>query len=85
MSKPSFQQAQIFFGYLVGFKVIGVAGDEEIQVPVSPEVMAFLEEILPLGIRGCMMGNHKPTEEARSAMTDAIRDLCDAFDAGPGK
>ncbi|MDB5848253.1 MAG: hypothetical protein JWP29_2005 [Rhodoferax sp.] len=35
-------QAAAFLEFMIGFKSIGVAGDEEITVPVCPEMRAFV-------------------------------------------
>jgi hypothetical protein len=84
MSKPSFEQATAFFRYLVGFKGVGIPLDEGSAVPFSPEVLAFLEGMIPTATVSAY-AKDGIWADRRYAMTDAIRDLCDAFDAGPGK
>ena len=78
----TFPQAQAFFTYLCGTKPIGATPTEAFKVPYSPELQAFLEGLLLAG--PTFSRGHSPsTAERRQAMTNAIRDLCDAFDRGP--
>lgn len=83
-AKPSFTQAQQFFRYLAGYKEIGASHAEAVAVPYCPEMMAFLEGILPEGPYWwhAPMGMHAVKQHA---MVDMIRALCDAFEAGPTK
>lgn len=85
-------QLTAFVDYMIGWRAVGVAADEEISQPICPEMRAFLTALLgdamPPYARYLVPANrgthqHVEWEPKSKAFAALLREVADGLDPAP--